>query len=188
MRQREFAAALPLLEWQLAGDTDGSVHVQLSRALAGLGQQDKADALLARVAGNPARGPGARRRDRPARDHAAEINRQAPRSKLRPLPTPKRKCQLPIRQRLGAGGLGFAIGTWDLGFGIYIWDLGVGSGWDLELGAWDLTLFKFPDLHSLIALDLLDRLLHPDGHSTRTVTGPAPSPSPKCRPACDDEA
>ncbi len=48
MRQREFGAALPLLEWQLAGDTDGSVHVQLSRALAGLGQQDKADAVLAK--------------------------------------------------------------------------------------------------------------------------------------------
>ena len=48
LRQRQFGAALPLLEWQLAGDTDGSVHVQLSRALAGLGQQDKADAMLAR--------------------------------------------------------------------------------------------------------------------------------------------
>jgi tetratricopeptide (TPR) repeat protein len=48
MRQREFGAALPLLEWQLAGDTDGSVHVQLSRALSELGQQDKADAVLAK--------------------------------------------------------------------------------------------------------------------------------------------
>lgn len=48
MRQREFSAALPLLEWQLAGDTDGSVHVQLSRALAGMGQQARADAMLAR--------------------------------------------------------------------------------------------------------------------------------------------
>lgn len=48
MRQRQFAAALPLLEWQLAGDTDGSVHVQLSRALSGLGQQGKAEEMLAR--------------------------------------------------------------------------------------------------------------------------------------------
>jgi tetratricopeptide (TPR) repeat protein len=48
LRQREFRAALPLLEWQLAGDTDGSVHVQLSRALAGLGEQSRSDALLAR--------------------------------------------------------------------------------------------------------------------------------------------
>ena len=49
LRQQQFAAALPLLEWQLAGDADGSVHVQLSRALAGLGQQEKADAMLAKA-------------------------------------------------------------------------------------------------------------------------------------------
>ena len=48
MRQRQFGAALPLLEWQLASDTDGSVHVLLSRALAGLGQTDKAEAMLAK--------------------------------------------------------------------------------------------------------------------------------------------
>ena len=48
LRKNEFRAALPLLEWQLQGDSDGSVHVQLSRALAGLGQQDKADAMLAK--------------------------------------------------------------------------------------------------------------------------------------------
>ncbi len=39
---------------------------------------------------------------------------------------------------------------WDLGhlghlgfgtFGISAWDLVFGSGWDLELGAWDLTPF-----------------------------------------------
>ena len=46
--KREFKAALPLLEWQLAGDNDGSVHVQLSRALTGLGQQARADAMLAK--------------------------------------------------------------------------------------------------------------------------------------------
>jgi tetratricopeptide (TPR) repeat protein len=48
IRQGDFRAALPLLEWQLAGDTDGSVHVLLSRALAGLGQTEKADAMLAK--------------------------------------------------------------------------------------------------------------------------------------------
>ena len=48
IRQQDFRAALPLLEWQLAGDTDGSVHVLLSRALAGLGQTEKADAMLAK--------------------------------------------------------------------------------------------------------------------------------------------
>jgi tetratricopeptide (TPR) repeat protein len=48
LRQGDFRAALPLLEWQLAGDTDGSVHVLLSRALAGLGQTEKADAMLAK--------------------------------------------------------------------------------------------------------------------------------------------
>jgi tetratricopeptide (TPR) repeat protein len=48
IRQRQFGAALPLLEWQLAGDADGSVHVQLSRALSELGQREKAEAMLAR--------------------------------------------------------------------------------------------------------------------------------------------
>ena len=44
IRQEDFRAALPLLEWQLAGDTDGSVHVLLARALTGLGQTEKAAA------------------------------------------------------------------------------------------------------------------------------------------------
>jgi len=48
IRQGDFRAALPLLEWQLAGDADGSVHVLLSRALAGLGQTEKADAMIAK--------------------------------------------------------------------------------------------------------------------------------------------
>ena len=48
MRQGQFAAALPLLEWQLAGDTDGSVHVQLARVLGELGQRERADAMLAK--------------------------------------------------------------------------------------------------------------------------------------------
>jgi tetratricopeptide (TPR) repeat protein len=48
VRQRQFSAALPLLEWQLAGDSDGSVHVQLARVLAELGQSEKADAILAK--------------------------------------------------------------------------------------------------------------------------------------------
>ncbi len=49
IRQGEFKAALPLLEWQGAGDSDGSVHVLLSRALAGIGEKDKADAMLAKA-------------------------------------------------------------------------------------------------------------------------------------------
>ena len=48
IRQGEFRAALPLLEWQLAGDGDGSIHVLLSRALAGLGDTAKAEAMLAK--------------------------------------------------------------------------------------------------------------------------------------------
>jgi tetratricopeptide (TPR) repeat protein len=66
MRQREFGAALPLLEWQLAGDTDGSVHVQLSRALAGLGQQGRADEMLAR----------SQELQRAAQERAAETGRR----------------------------------------------------------------------------------------------------------------
>jgi tetratricopeptide (TPR) repeat protein len=48
IRQGEFKAALPLLEWQAAGDSDGSVHVLLSRVLTGIGEKDKADAMLAK--------------------------------------------------------------------------------------------------------------------------------------------
>ena len=48
IRQGDFRAALPLLEWQLAGDGDGSVHVLLSRALTGLGDNGKAEAMLAK--------------------------------------------------------------------------------------------------------------------------------------------
>ena len=39
---------MPLLEWQLASDGDGSIHVLLSRALAGLGETGKAEAMLAK--------------------------------------------------------------------------------------------------------------------------------------------
>ena len=48
VQKGDFAAAIPHLEPQLAGDRDGSLHVQLARAYAGLGQREKADALLAR--------------------------------------------------------------------------------------------------------------------------------------------
>jgi len=48
IRQGDFRAALPLLEWQLPGDNDGSIHVLLSRALAGMGQADRAEAMLAK--------------------------------------------------------------------------------------------------------------------------------------------
>ena len=123
MRQREFGAALPLLEWQLAGDTDGSVHVQLSRALAGLGQQDRADAMLARVAGASARRAGARGGDRTARDPAAEINRQAPRSELQRLPI--------ANSRVPSSAPRLGLGSWD---SVGIWELGVVGIWSLELG------------------------------------------------------
>jgi predicted Zn-dependent protease len=42
-----FAAAVPLIEPQLPGDRDGSLHLQLARAYTGLGQRDRAAALLA---------------------------------------------------------------------------------------------------------------------------------------------
>jgi predicted Zn-dependent protease len=44
----DFAAAIPLIEPELEQDRDGSLHVQLARAYSGLGQRDKAAALLAR--------------------------------------------------------------------------------------------------------------------------------------------
>ena len=40
--------AIPLIEAELAGDQDGSLHVQLARAYAGLGHKDKAASLLSR--------------------------------------------------------------------------------------------------------------------------------------------
>jgi predicted Zn-dependent protease len=46
LQKGEFAAAIPLLEEQLARDHDGSLHVQLARAYSGLGQKDRAEALL----------------------------------------------------------------------------------------------------------------------------------------------
>jgi predicted Zn-dependent protease len=48
VQKGEFAAAIPLLEPQLDEDQDGSQHLQLARAYAGAGQQEKADALLLR--------------------------------------------------------------------------------------------------------------------------------------------
>jgi predicted Zn-dependent protease len=44
----DFAAAIPLLEAQLDGDTDGSLHMQLARAYVATGQRDKATPLLTR--------------------------------------------------------------------------------------------------------------------------------------------
>jgi Flp pilus assembly protein TadD len=46
LQKGDNAAALPLLESEIAGDADGSVHVQLARACIGLGQRDKAAVLL----------------------------------------------------------------------------------------------------------------------------------------------
>jgi predicted Zn-dependent protease len=48
LQKGDFAAAIPLLEAQLGGDNDGSLHVQLARAYTGVGQKDKAATLLAR--------------------------------------------------------------------------------------------------------------------------------------------
>jgi tetratricopeptide (TPR) repeat protein len=48
LQKGDFAAAIALLEPQLAGDNDGSLHVQVARAYTGLGQKDKAAALLTR--------------------------------------------------------------------------------------------------------------------------------------------
>jgi predicted Zn-dependent protease len=48
LQKGDFAAAIPLIEPQLTGDHDGSLHVQLARAYTGVGQKDKAAALLTR--------------------------------------------------------------------------------------------------------------------------------------------
>jgi predicted Zn-dependent protease len=48
VQKGDYGAAVPLLEAQLARDHDGSLHVQLARAYSGLGQKDKAEALLTR--------------------------------------------------------------------------------------------------------------------------------------------
>lgn len=45
----DFARAIPLIESELAGDQDGSLHVQLARAYAGVGQHGKAASLLSRA-------------------------------------------------------------------------------------------------------------------------------------------
>ncbi len=48
VQKGNFADAIPLIEPQLPGDRDGSLHVQLARAYTGLGQGERAAALLAR--------------------------------------------------------------------------------------------------------------------------------------------
>jgi predicted Zn-dependent protease len=48
VQQGEFAAAIPLIEPHLADDDDGSLHAQLARAYAGVGQREKAAPLLER--------------------------------------------------------------------------------------------------------------------------------------------
>ena len=48
LQNGDYAAAVPLIEAQLAGDRDGSLHVQLARAYTALGQRDKAAVLLGR--------------------------------------------------------------------------------------------------------------------------------------------
>jgi predicted Zn-dependent protease len=46
LQNGDFAKAIPLIEAQIAGDQDGSLHVQLARAYRGLDQPEKAAALL----------------------------------------------------------------------------------------------------------------------------------------------
>jgi tetratricopeptide (TPR) repeat protein len=48
LQQGHFAEGIPLIEEQVAGDSDGSLHVQLARAYAALGQPEKAAVLLER--------------------------------------------------------------------------------------------------------------------------------------------
>src|SRR5687768_11387320 len=58
---------------------------------------------------------------------------QAPNPNHAQIPTPKSDSQFPNANPRPSRRW---VGIWHLGF---TWDLGVGSGWDLELGAWDLT-------------------------------------------------
>jgi predicted Zn-dependent protease len=48
VQKQYYAAAVPLIEVDLADDQDGSLHVQLARAYNGLGQREKGTALLTR--------------------------------------------------------------------------------------------------------------------------------------------
>lgn len=48
VQKGDFAAAIPLIEPQLAADSDGSLHAQLARAYSGVGERDRAEALLER--------------------------------------------------------------------------------------------------------------------------------------------
>ena len=48
VQRGDYAAAIELLEPHLASDSDGSLHMQLARAYTGVGQREKAAALLAR--------------------------------------------------------------------------------------------------------------------------------------------
>ena len=67
------------------------------------------------------------------------VKSQDPSSKSQPLPTPN--SQILITPTLpDPNRLQLRLPT-ELGSGGWLWDLAVGSGWDLELGAWDLSLF-----------------------------------------------
>ena len=48
LQKGDFAAAIPMIDPHLAGDQDGSLHAQLARAYTGIGQRDRAEALLKR--------------------------------------------------------------------------------------------------------------------------------------------
>src|SRR5687768_2975841 len=61
---------------------------------------------------------------------------QDPGSNHSQTPNPKSNPQTASRKTAPARGWARGLA---LGVGISVWALGVGSGWDLELGAWDLT-------------------------------------------------
>ena len=48
LQRGDYSAAIPLIEPHLGTDQDGSLHVQLARAYGGVGQREKAAALLAK--------------------------------------------------------------------------------------------------------------------------------------------
>ena len=83
LQQGDFAAAIPLIESQLAGDQDGSLHVQLARAYKGSVRRRKRRRCSSdrRIYSAPPRTGQARRRGGPLRrrsEDATALARRAP--------------------------------------------------------------------------------------------------------------
>ena len=72
LQKGDFAAAIPLIEPQLAGDSDGSLHVQLARAYTGLARRTR-PRRCSRGRRSFSGRPRSAARRRAADDHAAEI-------------------------------------------------------------------------------------------------------------------